>query len=177
MKFSSISLIVATIVAVAGNTIAAPGPLHARALEELERDLDIYRRGSRVVDEQPVDDLFTRSSTDYHHAHSVVAHATRISADANHQAADDARQASKDADTAHEKEKWNQVSDMRRAIAKALERDHLEHTLAKRIPHRTPLHANVEEDLGNAISTLPEARRDSSDAKAFSASASLNRHK
>ena len=173
MKFSSISLIVATIVAVAGNTIAAPGPLHARALEELERDLDVYRRGSRVVDEQPVDDLFTRSSTDYHHAHSVVACALRISADANHQAADDARQASKDADTAYERERWGDVSNLRRRIAKALEKKHLEHTLAKRIPHQTPLYDDVPEDLHDAWSIKSEARRDSRDAKAFSG----DRHK
>src|SRR6266498_726601 len=47
MKFSSISLITTALAAIASNAITAPGPLRARAPEEvnfLERDLDLYRR-------------------------------------------------------------------------------------------------------------------------------------
>jgi len=54
MKLSSISLIASALAATAGNTIAAPGPLHARSLEQgnlFERDIDSV-------------DLFTRSPPD-----------------------------------------------------------------------------------------------------------------
>jgi len=54
MKLSSISLIASTLAATAGNTIAAPGPLHARSLEQgnlFERDIDSV-------------DLFTRNPSD-----------------------------------------------------------------------------------------------------------------
>jgi len=62
MKLSSVSLIIAALAAIAGSTVAAPGPLHARALEDVnsfsERDVDVYSRESGLE----VDHLFTRQS-------------------------------------------------------------------------------------------------------------------
>jgi len=63
MKLSSITLTTAALAAIAGSAIAAPCPLRARGLEEVnsfERDLVIYRRKpgiavlKRDVDEEPV---------------------------------------------------------------------------------------------------------------------------
>jgi len=67
MKLSSVSLIIAALAAIAGSTVAAPGPLHARALEDVnsfsERDVDVYSRESGLA-QREVDHLFTRQSTE-----------------------------------------------------------------------------------------------------------------
>ena len=51
MKFPSILLITATLFAVSGGTLAVPGPLRARALEEqpvfIKRDVEIYGRSQK----------------------------------------------------------------------------------------------------------------------------------
>jgi len=72
MKPSSVSLIATALAAIAGSSIAAPGPLHARALEDVnsfsERDVDVYSRESGLallehkVDGGSVDNLFIRAS-------------------------------------------------------------------------------------------------------------------
>jgi len=53
MRLSSVSLIGAALAAIAGSVIAAPLPLHARALEDInslsERDVDVYNCGSRLA--------------------------------------------------------------------------------------------------------------------------------
>jgi len=66
MKFSSISLIAAALSAIAGSTIAAPVPLWARALEQVnsfERDLDVYppsRKSVAILERNEPVDLFRR---------------------------------------------------------------------------------------------------------------------
>ena len=70
MKLSSISLVVAALAAIAGIAIAAPGPLHARALETIdsfgERDVDVNSHELRltllVEREVDSDDLFARAT-------------------------------------------------------------------------------------------------------------------
>jgi len=53
MRLSSISLIATALAAIAGSVIAAPRPLHVRALEDInplsERNVDVYSRESRLA--------------------------------------------------------------------------------------------------------------------------------
>ena len=66
MKLSSISLIASALAATAGNTIAAPGPLYARSLQQgnlFERDIDNV-------------DLFTRNPPDPEHSRQPHMHLT-----------------------------------------------------------------------------------------------------
>jgi len=73
MKLSSISLVATAIAAIAGSGIAAPGPLHARALDVTnsfdDRDVEVNSRESglalleREIDNEVVDGLFTRGRT------------------------------------------------------------------------------------------------------------------
>ena len=84
MKLSSISLITAALAAIAGSVFAAPCPLYARALENVnslsERD-DVYSRGSglalpeREVDDEFNDDLFIRTKSEAAEAHDSAAEA------------------------------------------------------------------------------------------------------
>jgi len=77
MRLPSVSLIAAAFAAIAGSALAAPGPLHARALEDvnsfIERDVDIYIRESgllleRELDGEFVDDLVIRQPAGTSHA-------------------------------------------------------------------------------------------------------------
>jgi len=76
MRLSSVSVIAVALAAIAGSALAAPGPgpLHARALEDvnsrIERDVDVYIRESgllleRELDGEFVDDLVTRTQGGY----------------------------------------------------------------------------------------------------------------
>jgi len=53
MRLSSVSLIATALAAIAGSVIAAPRPLHVRALEDInplsERNVDVYSRESRLA--------------------------------------------------------------------------------------------------------------------------------
>ena len=70
MKFSSVSLIAATLAAIAGGAIAAPRPLHSRALEPVNSisERDVSRESGltlREVDGEFVDNLVIRTGDPY----------------------------------------------------------------------------------------------------------------
>ena len=69
MKLSSISLIAVTLAAITGCAIATPVPLHVRALQQGERDIEIYSREAEVVVEREVNgelvDLVARHKPNY----------------------------------------------------------------------------------------------------------------
>ena len=106
MRLSSVSLIAAALTAIAGSVIAVPGPLHARALEDVnllaKRDIDVYSRESqtglslleREVDNEFGDDLFIRDS------HSEAAKACDKAAQARSEVAEEAKKAMKIAEEA-----------------------------------------------------------------------------
>jgi len=99
MRLSSVSLIAAALTAIAGSVIAVPGPLHARALEDVnslsKRDIDVYSREfglsllEREVDDEFGADLFTRTS------HSEAAEACDKAAQVHSEIAKEEKEASK----------------------------------------------------------------------------------
>jgi len=98
MKFSFVSLIAAALAGTAGSAIAAPCPLHARALEAVinERDLNVYSGLAlleREIGDEFVDGLFTRTSAQ---------EGAHLSAEANYQAALAHETAEKNNDHAYE---------------------------------------------------------------------------
>jgi len=65
MKFSLSTIIAVAIAATAGSAIAAPGPLVARALEQVDsfkRGVDIYRRDPQPHDEKYTDHQLKKTS-------------------------------------------------------------------------------------------------------------------
>jgi len=106
MRLSSVSLIAAALAATAGSVMAAPRPLHARALEDVnslsERDVDVHSRESglalleREVDDEFGNDLFIRTDPNDRARH-IAAAAARVGA------AKEARKAAACARKAHDK--------------------------------------------------------------------------
>jgi len=90
MKLFSVSLVVTTLAAIAGSAIAAPGPLHARALDTVNslggRDVDINGRESDLAllerEVEFVDELSTRDNHPHHEGAGMAAkaHGTAASA-------------------------------------------------------------------------------------------------
>jgi len=105
MKLSLVSLIPAALAAIAGTmTIATPGPLHVRALEDVnssERDIDVYSRESglallkRDADGEFVDGLFIRVTLD--EGSELAAQARKKAAGACIEAAEEAEEANRKA--------------------------------------------------------------------------------
>jgi len=158
MKFLFSSLIVAAVAAIAGSLIAAPSPLHARAMEQVnsfdsEHDVDIYIR-------QPLLKL-----VDHHNDHYITARVLRRASMANHKAAEDARNT---ADVMPEsgREGWLRQSKKHTAMANWYADMYYEHMAAIQEPTRTELHREVHSDRNNAFDGIKYAESTSRDAQA-----------
>jgi len=89
MKLSSVSLVVTTLAAMAGSAIAAPGPLHARALDTINsfggRDVDVNGRESVLAllerEVEFVDELSTRDDCPDHEGSGKAAKAHESAAE------------------------------------------------------------------------------------------------
>jgi len=171
MKFLSMSLIAAAIASIAGSAIAAPG-LNAPSLEQvnLERDLDVYPRVA--VQERDVldnsnhdrDDLFTRSvqhmdpqSVNHQDDHHRAARQVAIAIQANNGAACVAHVAHvllKDPD---DKQRWEDMRNMHRAMAQVLSRTHADQLSFANLPDRTDAHTMVDHIREHARSSIQSA--------------------
>ena len=143
MKLSSISLIAATLSAIASGAIATPGPLHARALKQVNSF-------KREVDGEPVD-LFKRLAPARHQIdHTVTAKFNFLSGRANHAAAREAHITSQGPTKVHTQQHWQEMSQLHTKIAISNERKTLEHRVAAGSRVKLPLHENVHEDQERA---------------------------
>ena len=127
MKLSSISLIVSALAAFSGSAVAAPAPLYARALEQVnsfERDLDVYPRESwvavleRDIDVEPVDDLFARAQR--HENPDRAAELLQSGVKHHTDAAEFARSAAKKQVTTAKQEEWNNIAGNHEQSAQSL---------------------------------------------------------
>jgi len=90
MKLFSVSLVITTLAAIAGSAIAAPGPLHARALDTVNslggRDVDVNGRESDLAllerEVEFVDELSTRDNRPHHEGAGMAAEAHGTAASA-----------------------------------------------------------------------------------------------
>ena len=132
MKFSSISLITAGLAAIAGSTIAAPGPLHARALI--------------------VDDLFKRQN-DWQKKHLVVAATLHQSSSENWRASEAAKTTSDSGETYGIKtpEEWGQLSDRHLKVFKEHTIKCMEHLNAAEQLDKGPKYNDLHKDYRAAI--------------------------
>jgi len=157
MKFSSISLIATALAVIAGSAIAAPSPLYARAIEQVqsfEGDLD----------GEPVNDLSIRSVPEHHADHNRAAFHAEKAIDTNVKAADWASAAA-DWDT-DQREHWltksgNHRLEVDRFVPK---REHHAHRATLR--HGTAAdRATANEDARAARQSTRLAKETISDAK------------
>ena len=156
MKFSSISLIAAALSAIAGSTIAAPVPLWARALEQVnsfERDLDVYppsRKSvailERNVDAEPVD-LFTRFTGKLPHQKHHNDLANEIEESAAHARKGYAlAKLAGSMGSSHEKARWKGVADELERKAEVLAMMKTIHQHLGSQPHETSLYQDIVSD-------------------------------
>ena len=152
MKFSSISLIAA---AIAGSAIAAPGPLCARALEQvnsLGRDLDVYPREWVAVQKHDVDgehiDLFTRAALKHQVEHHRVVGHLQDAIVAHHKAANWAHAAYQmylAQGLIPQSDSWYDSYIRHLQTAQSLGPMHTNHLNAANSPQTTNLHASVNQ--------------------------------
>jgi len=130
MKFSSISLITAGLAAIAGSTIAAPAPLHARALI--------------------VDNLFKRQN-DWQKKHLAVAKALYHSSIDNYHTSVAARTTSMG--PTHEKTpaEWARLSDILVKISQKHATESLKHFDAANKPKKGLKYKDLHKDFCEAI--------------------------
>jgi len=156
MKFSSISLIAAALSAIAGSTIAAPVPLWARALEQVnsfERDLDVYppsRKSvailERNVDAEPVD-LFRRFTGKLPHQKHHNDFANEIEESAAHvRKGYTLAKLAGSMGSSRQKARWKNVADELESKAEALVMMKSIHQNLGSLPHETLLHQEIVSD-------------------------------
>jgi len=115
MKLSSTILIAAALAAIAGSAIAAPCPLHARALEQFnlfERDLDIKSGVAELVERdvhaEPTD-LF--AGPQQRHGHRAAIHVLERANRYNDRAVKESKAAEKVQETPDAQERWERIVD------------------------------------------------------------------
>jgi len=145
MKFSSIFLIAAGLAAIAGSTIAAPSPLHARALPVVVDD-NLFKRQPAPTD-------------DWRENHRAVARALNMSAREKRTAAAEARTtAEKPTLGIKTQEEWRTEADDCEATARANEAKASKHYRTAREVKIGPVHNEINDDHAKAAKDGRDAK-------------------
>jgi len=157
MKLSSTFLIAAAIAAIAGSAIAAPGPLHARALEQFnlfERDLDVESGVAELVERNEHAEP-TNLHADHHADHRATIRALCQAKSYNYLAIRKSKAAHKVQETLASQERWQRIVDNHEENVPAINDMISSHREAARARH---LHPNVAHDQARAEGIIDVAK-------------------